>query len=116
MATKNVSWKPPQGGSVIAEPGFAEQWAFQDAASVNPGSGSPQLGSMLNWSQIPGASGFLRDGEFGDLPTANNAALDKWLSSNNYKIMDSPAGTGRIGYRWVQDRNGRVIGDRKSVV
>ncbi len=104
------AWKPPQGGSLLAGPGFAQQFAYDDAAGMTPGN-VQGFGNLLNWSQIPGTSGLLRDGEFGDLPTVDNAALDEWLSSNGYKIMDSPADGQRIGYRWIQDAQGNVIGE-----
>ncbi len=115
MATSNfTNWRPPSGGFTLAAPGFADQWAYDDAAAVNPGANTPQLGSMLNWSLIPGLSNnVFKDmgpDSFGDLPTVDNAAMDAWLTKNGYKIRDSGQVDGKVGYRWVEDRNGNVIG------
>jgi hypothetical protein len=106
-----TNWKPPTNGSVLAGPGFAKEWDFQSAAAEQPGVGGPNLGELLNWSKIPGASGSLfSQSGYGDLPRTDNHALDAWLTSNGYKIMQTGSG-GKIGYRWIQDRAGNVIGE-----
>jgi len=109
-ASINTTWKAPANAEGWVGPGFAKQWEFQSGASEN-GGGFPELGNTFNWSSIPNLPpGLFKPAGMGDMPGVDNYVLDRWLTENGYEIKQSGAG-GDVGFRWIQDRVGNVIGE-----
>ena len=105
-----ANWTPPENAEGWISPGFAKQWDFQASASQN-GGGLPELGNMMNWATIPGLpQGMFKPAQMGDIAGVDNYVLDDWLSANGYQIKQSGAG-GDVGYRWIEDGSGNVIGE-----
>ncbi len=108
-----TGWKAPANAEGWLSPGFAKQMEADSAAAEN-GTGGPDLANMMDWASIPNLPPglFNSQGNGGDSDTGvrvNNQVLDDWLTKNGYEIKQTGAG-GDIGYRWVQDRAGNVVG------
>lgn len=86
-------------------------------AATGGGLGNADGSGLLNWEEFPDYQSFLIPSSQDDgrnWGAVNPQAFADYLQSRNLSMFQSDVGPGGVGYRWVQDPSGNIMGSARD--